>query len=52
MMVIKRVYQEMQDFDGEIPDFYAGDWGAPGKIAKARKREALLKLPHLTEGEP
>jgi hypothetical protein len=33
---IKKVYQEMHDFDGEIPYFYAGNWGAPSKIATAR----------------
>jgi hypothetical protein len=51
MVEIKKVYQEMHDFDGEIPYFYAGNWGAPSKIAKARKSEALLKLLSLTEGE-
>ncbi|MFZ0050845.1 MAG: hypothetical protein WAK96_03655 [Desulfobaccales bacterium] len=48
---IKKVYQEMHDFDGEIPYFYAGNWGAPSKIAKARESEALLKLLSLTEGD-
>jgi hypothetical protein len=33
---IKKVYQEMYDFYGENPYFYAGNWGAPSKIAKAR----------------
>jgi hypothetical protein len=36
MVEIKKVYQEMHDSDGKIPYFYAGNWGAPSKIAKAR----------------
>jgi len=41
----------MHDFDGEIPYFYAGNRGAPSKIATARESEALLELLGLTEGE-
>jgi hypothetical protein len=35
----------MYDFDGEIPDFYGGNCGAPGKIAKA------LSLPKAFGGD-
>ena len=37
MIGIKRIYQEIQDFNGEIPYFYAGNWGGLAKSLKPGK---------------